>query len=1039
MTEEEEFKDSLEMFEEGGSDPRNRARNMLAPSNSSVVDMDDNRSIRTATLSEIDDKSVRDHPMSSQASIAHSVAHSVAHSIAHSEASTTISVAHSTAASVIEREREREAAAAAAAKADKQVYQVPQMTPDGRIFFADSETRSSSWALSFRPTTGASSLMPSANLSSSKLPMSDIARRRLSYTTGFRPPTTDPDDVAVARKVSIPLSLRSESSASSTPSTSTAALASGVSVKRKASAHSRTCSIAFGGTELEMFPPEKPVCLQNLYNLMTALCSDLHVFVKDNDLEQTHATASKLRALSFDLFVRSGFFHFMYSDRDEAQSAMVRTHFRHTFSQMSKLILMADSCLSYNKPRDYLDYLLKVGHSVKLHVQEFVTYCAGIAATLPAKVLPAFVENAVRGGEWSTNDSKNCSSRHQWSLLSSAYIASLSDLFFGFERMGNNLSDTMSIAGNNEDALVQPTIALLHSGHSILSHMETLDLGPFIHHASSHVRTMATDFLDCKQYCYNLLTDLFMKLQTCVHDSDTLSHQLTSLNNTFRSAVVTLNILEQERPTSLDPVIVERSSFQSSEDQPIDSLLMSPMEKCCSRDTDLSLTRFQHLRDSDASSPSLSSADTPRPGSSMDDDPMAQPWYLLDSNDGDLVYNRKNLIKAGTLEALIYFLVKHIRSRRTFTKVFFFTYPTFTSSIDLFRALRDLYLIPPPEGLSTSEYSVWISHRKKPLQENVCFALQEWLQKYFADDISPPVAARLFSEIRAFIIQMVQSTFPSAQEILKQLDELSVPDRNIVREQRLMVRPAKPNYRVALLELEPDTLAEQFSLIEHSIFCAILPHEFLKKSWRKSASDTQHHMIRHSIAFSNSFVYWIINSVLTRPNLEERIAALRFFIAFGIKCLNMNNFSAVVSVISALDSAPIYRLRSCFGALDASDKAHLQGLREIVDSRKNFKTYRTLLKRARPPCVPFLGVLLSDLTFIDDGMPDMLNDSQYFINFGKRHRQYEVIADIIWLQSTDYGFTPLPDLQAYMMKSFRNANQDVTSLYDLSLAVEPRQ
>lgn len=76
-----------------------------------------------------------------------------------------------------------------------------------------------------------------------------------------------------------------------------------------------------------------------------------------------------------------------------------------------------------------------------------------------------------------------------------------------------------------------------------------------------------------------------------------------------------------------------------------------------------------------------------------------------------------------------------------------------------------------------------------------------------------------------------------------------------------------------------------------------------------------------------------------------------------------------------------------------------------------------MIHNLNPPCIPFLGVYLTDLVFIQDGNPDFLKDSR-LINFGKRHKTAEVIKEIMIYQSTPY--VPCP---VFLMLAPRSAER----------------
>lgn len=41
-------------------------------------------------------------------------------------------------------------------------------------------------------------------------------------------------------------------------------------------------------------------------------------------------------------------------------------------------------------------------------------------------------------------------------------------------------------------------------------------------------------------------------------------------------------------------------------------------------------------------------------------------------------------------------------------------------------------------------------------------------------------------------------------------------------------------------------------------------------------------------------------------------------------------------------------------------------LKNLMSTDKNYLTYRNVVKLANPPCIPYLGVFLTDLVFIDE-------------------------------------------------------------------------
>eukprot|EP01084_Bolivina_argentea_P202752 346353_1 len=101
--------------------------------------------------------------------------------------------------------------------------------------------------------------------------------------------------------------------------------------------------------------------------------------------------------------------------------------------------------------------------------------------------------------------------------------------------------------------------------------------------------------------------------------------------------------------------------------------------------------------------------------------------------------------------------------------------------------------------------------------------------------------------------------------------------------------------------------------------------------------------------------------------------------------------------MTALDSVSIQKLRIAWDLVDKGLKEkYMNRLSPLCSANNNYKALRDYTLRMEAPAIPFLALLLKDLTFTNDGHKDRLSaDLDGHINFNKYMLLFRILSDNI--------------------------------------------
>ncbi|GAA6025516.1 hypothetical protein JCM11491_004143 [Sporobolomyces phaffii] len=248
----------------------------------------------------------------------------------------------------------------------------------------------------------------------------------------------------------------------------------------------------------------------------------------------------------------------------------------------------------------------------------------------------------------------------------------------------------------------------------------------------------------------------------------------------------------------------------------------------------------------------------------------------------------------------------------------------------------------------------------------------------------------------------------------------------------------------SVVDVDPLELARQLTIMESRVYCSIRPEELLGSSSASSGAGKREGSVRKMSALSTRLTGWIAETILGETDQKRRTSLVKYFVKLGERLLMLNNYNALFAVFTALNSSTIARLRKTWDGLAPKYRQSLEILRRATDHSRNYAEYRGKIRQTVPPCLPFVGLFLTDLIFIFEGnraeRSSPIDPALRLINFDRYQKMSRIIGDLQRFQ-VPYTLVEVPEIQsllATLLEGPLRHGQDAQSLYRQSLMIEPR-
>ncbi|CAB1328503.1 unnamed protein product, partial [Coregonus sp. 'balchen'] len=218
-------------------------------------------------------------------------------------------------------------------------------------------------------------------------------------------------------------------------------------------------------------------------------------------------------------------------------------------------------------------------------------------------------------------------------------------------------------------------------------------------------------------------------------------------------------------------------------------------------------------------------------------------------------------------------------------------------------------------------------------------------------------------------------------------------------------------------------LAYQMTLYDWELFHCVHEHELIYHTFgRKNFKKTTANMDLFLRRF-NEIQLWVITEICLCAQQSKRVQLLKKFIKIAAHCKEYKNLNSFFAIIMGMSNPAVSRLSQTW-----------------EDPSRNHRAYRLTVAKLDPPIIPFMPLLIKDMTFTHDGNKTFIDS---LVNFEKMRMIANTVRIVRYCRSLPFSAEPSqtsknhPDVRSYVRQLTVIDNQ--RTLSQLSHRLEPRR
>uniref|UniRef100_A0A8B9HI80 Rap guanine nucleotide exchange factor 4 n=1 Tax=Astyanax mexicanus TaxID=7994 RepID=A0A8B9HI80_ASTMX len=212
-------------------------------------------------------------------------------------------------------------------------------------------------------------------------------------------------------------------------------------------------------------------------------------------------------------------------------------------------------------------------------------------------------------------------------------------------------------------------------------------------------------------------------------------------------------------------------------------------------------------------------------------------------------------------------------------------------------------------------------------------------------------------------------------------------------------------------------------------------HTFGRQAYRRSTANLELFLRRF-----NQVQLWVVTEVSLCGTLSKRVQLLKKFIKIAAHCREFRNLNSFFAIIMGMCNPAVSRLTQTWEKLPSKFKKFYAEFESLLDPSRNHRVYRLTVAKMEPPIIPFMPLLIKDMTFTHEGNKTFVDG---LVNFEKMRLIANTIRAVRHCRSQPFNVEASPasknpqEVRNYVRQLSVIDNQ--RTLSQLSFRLEPRR